>query len=160
MDLLEIVSRVPILLHRELENARVELVTSLPERRLPVRADPIQIEQVLVNLIQNALDSIEEADGPERRIELAVRSVRGMAEVSVRDTGAGVSEDAAARMFTAFFTTKSQGLGMGLTLCRSILEAHRGRIWAEAPPDGGSGAVVRFAMPLRREPRQRDRRTQ
>ena len=159
VDLLEIVSRVPTLLHRELENARVELVTVLPERRLAVRADPIQLEQVVVNLIQNALDSIEEADGPDRRIELAVRSTRGMAEVSVSDTGTGVSTNAAARMFTAFFTTKSQGLGMGLTLCRSILEAHRGRIWAEAPPNGGPGAVVRFELPLRREPRQRSRRT-
>lgn len=159
VDLVEIVDRVPYLLHRELEQARIELVSDLPGRRLAVSADPIQMEQVIVNLIQNAMDSIVEADGPERRIELTLHSVRGMAEVSVSDTGTGVSEAAAARMFTAFFTTKSQGLGMGLTLCRSILEAHRGRIWAEAPANGKPGAVVRLALPLRREPRKRDRRT-
>lgn len=158
VDLVEIVGRVPHLLHRELEHARIELVTVLPERRLTVSADPIQMEQVVVNLMQNAIDSVEEADGPERRIELAVRSLRGTVQVSVSDTGTGVSEAAAARMFTAFFTTRTLGLGMGLTLCRSILEAHRGRIWTEAPAKGRPGAVVRFALPLFREPRQRTRR--
>ena len=114
--------------------------------------DPIQIEQVIVNLIQNAIDSIEEADGPQRLIELSARAVNGMGEVSVRDTGTGVSEPTAERMFEAFFTTKTKGLGIGLALSRSILEAHRGLIWTETPSDGGPGTVVRFSIPLTAPP--------
>ena len=149
VDLAEVAGRVPQLLLRELERTRVSLNIDIPATRLFVDADTIQIEQVIVNLLQNAMDSIREAESPHRLIELAVRSIDGMGEVSVRDTGTGVSEQAAEKMFGAFFTTKKQGLGMGLALSRSILEAHRGRIWMEIPSDGGPGTVVRFAIPLR-----------
>ena len=150
VDLREIVGRVPQLLRSELERIRITLRLDLPAQPLHVDADRIQIEQVLVNLLQNAMDSIQQADGRQRLIELSARSVDGMGAVSVRDTGTGVSEPAAERMFEAFFTTKTQGLGIGLALSRSILEAHQGRIWMEAPSDGGPGAVVRFSIPLTR----------
>jgi len=149
VDLVEVVRRVPNLLLKELERTRVALDIDIPVAQLPVEADTIQIEQVVVSLLQNAMDSIREAQSPERRIDLKVQLIDGMGEVSVRDTGTGVSPHAAERMFQAFFTTKKQGLGMGLALSRSILEAHRGRIWMEAPSDGGPGTVVRFAIPLR-----------
>ncbi|MFN2425252.1 MAG: PAS domain-containing protein [Candidatus Binatia bacterium] len=149
VDLGEIVRHVPHLLMRELERTRVSLEIDIPETPLPVDADTIQVEQVVVNLLQNAMDSIREAASPQRRIELAVRAVDGMGEVTVRDTGTGASPQAAERMFEAFFTTKKQGLGMGLALSRSILEAHRGRIWMEIPSDGGPGTVVRFSIPIR-----------
>lgn len=152
VDLGEIAGRVPQLFLRELERIRVRLYIDIPSETMPVDADTIQIEQVIVNLFQNAMDSIRDAEGPTRRIELAVRSSDGMAEVSVRDTGTGVSAQAAEKMFGAFFTTKKQGLGMGLALSRSILEAHRGRIWMETPSDGGPGTVVRFAIPLKNRP--------
>jgi len=148
VDLGRIVGHIPYLLLRELERARIAIRSDFPAQQLQVDADQIQIEQVLVNLIQNAMDSIEEADGPQRLIELSARTVNGMAEVSVRDTGTGVPAPAAERMFEAFFTTKTKGLGIGLALSRSILEAHRGLLWMEAPADGGRGAVVRFAIPL------------
>lgn len=148
VDLSEIVGNVPRLLLRELERTRVALRMDLPAGGLPVLADRIQIEQVIVNLLQNAMDSIEEADGPQRLIELSAGSSDGMGEIAVRDTGTGVSQPAAERLFQAFFTTKSRGLGMGLALSRSILEAHRGRIWMESPSDGGQGTVVRFSIPL------------
>lgn len=159
VDLGKIVGHVPHLLLRELERARIALRIDLPARQLHVDADQIQIEQVIVNLIQNAMDSIEEADGPQRLIELSARSVNGMGEVSVRDTGTGVSEPTAERMFEAFFTTKTKGLGMGLALSRSILEAHWGRIWMEAPSDGGPGTVVRFSIPLKAPKLRRKDRT-
>lgn len=150
VELRDIVSRIPQLLHGELERVNVALRIDLPARPLRVDADRIQIEQVLLNIIQNAMESIQQGDGAQRRIELSARSTQGMAVVSVRDTGSGVSEAAAERMFEAFFTTKEQGLGIGLALSRSILEAHRGRIWVESPSDGGPGTIVRFGIPMRK----------
>ena len=81
-----------------------------------------------------------------------------MAEVAVRDTGAGVSAAAAERLFEPFFTTKPQGLGMGLAISRSIIEAHRGRIWVERRADGGRGTTVRFTLPLQPPKAARKRR--
>ncbi|MBI5504170.1 MAG: PAS domain-containing protein [Deltaproteobacteria bacterium] len=159
VELGEIVGNLPRLLLWELDRQRIVLRVRLPAGRLHVDADRIQIEQVIVNLIQNAIDSIQEADGPQRLIELSVRSAHGMGEVSVRDTGTGVSEPAAERMFEAFFTTRTRGLGIGLALSRSILEAHRGRIWMEAPPGGGPGTVVRFSIPTKSPQRRRKDRT-
>jgi two-component system sensor kinase FixL len=155
VNLSDIVDHVPQLLRREFELTRVAVRIDLPARPLRVDADRIQIEQVIVNLIQNAMDSIQEADGSQRLIELSARAVNGMGEVSVRDTGTGVSAPATERMFEAFFTTKTKGLGMGFALSRSILEAHRGRIWMEAPSDGGPGTVVRFSIPLKGPKRRR-----
>lgn len=155
VDLEEIVGHVPHLLLREFDRTRVELRIDLSGGRLPIEADRIQVEQVIVNLLQNAMDSIREAERPQRRIELSVRRVDGNGEVSVRDTGTGVSGSVSERLFEPFFTTKPQGLGMGLALSRSILEAHRGRIWMEAPSDGGPGTVVRFSIPLKPSKRRR-----
>ncbi len=155
VDLGEIVGRAPQLLHRELERLGITLRIDLPARPMRVDADRTQIEQVLVNLIQNAMESIEQANGPERLIDVSARSSDGMATISVRDTGTGVSETAAERIFEAFFTTKTHGLGIGLALSRSILEAHGGRIWMERPADGGVGTVVHFSIPLTRSQRPR-----
>ncbi|MFN2376785.1 MAG: sensor histidine kinase [Candidatus Binatia bacterium] len=149
VDIGKVVRYVPHLLGRELEEARVALRVHVPEHRLDVEADRIQIEEVLVNLVQNAIDSIQETNGTERVIELRARAVKGMCEVSVRDTGSGMSGSVAKRMFEVFRSTKARGLGIGLTISRSIVDAHRGRIWTEAPPDGTPGAVVLFSIPLK-----------
>ncbi|MFN2425247.1 MAG: PAS domain-containing protein [Candidatus Binatia bacterium] len=148
VDLVEVVRHVPHLLLLDFERSRVSLRTALANDPLRVRADSIQIEQVIVNLLQNAIDSIHEAEATERVIELSASRRNGNAEISVRDTGTGVSASAAERMFEPFFTTKKQGLGMGLALSRSVLESHRGRIWMEDPSDGGAGIIVRFSLPL------------
>jgi C4-dicarboxylate-specific signal transduction histidine kinase len=153
VDLAEVVSGVPRLLMRDLELAHTRLVIDLSAEPLPVRADRIQLEQVLVNLIHNAIDSITETGGDHRLIELSARANNGMAEVSVRDTGVGLDAEAAERMFEPFYTTKTLGLGIGLALSRSILEAHHGRIWMEQPSDGGPGLVVRFAIQLQKSRR-------
>lgn len=154
VDLVDVASKVPNLMRHELERARVEVVLDLPGRPLAVRADRIQVEQVIVNLIQNAVDSIEEAARSERRIVLDARSAGAMAEIGVRDTGVGVSGPVAERMFDPFFTTKTQGLGMGLALSRSILESHSGRMWMETPADDLGGVIVRIAIPLHESKRR------
>lgn len=149
IDLVEIVRHVPHLLLLELQRSQVSIRTKLPDQPLMVHADSIQIEQIIVNLIQNAIDSIREEEPSERVIELSARAIRNTAEVSVRDTGTGVSPAVAERMFDPFFTTKKQGLGMGLALSRSVLESHRGRAWTDSPTDDAKGATVRFSLPLK-----------
>jgi chemotaxis methyl-accepting protein methylase/signal transduction histidine kinase len=156
-DLREIARNVPRLLGHEIERAEITLRLDLGHQPLPIYADRIQIEQVVVNLLQNAIDVMPEARDDRREIGLEARTAKGMAEVSVHDTGAGVSAAAAERLFEPFFTTKPTGLGMGLAISRSIIEAHQGRLWVESPSDG-AGTTVRFTLPLHvRKPARRKR---
>jgi C4-dicarboxylate-specific signal transduction histidine kinase len=148
-DLCEIVRNVPRFFGREIEREDITLRLDVYPRPLPIYADSIQIEQIIVNLLQNAIDAIREAPSDRNEIELRVRAAKGMGEVSARDTGAGVSDAAIERMFEPFFTTKSDGLGMGLAISRSILDAHGGRMWVKRPADGSRGTTVGFSLPLR-----------
>jgi two-component system, LuxR family, sensor kinase FixL len=147
-DLCEIARNIPRLLGREIQRERITLRLDLHPRPLPIYADGIQIEQIIVNLMQNAIDAIREAPSDRHEIQLQLWAAKGMGEVAVRDTGAGVSDAATERMFEPFFTTKSHGLGMGLAISRSILEVHGGRIWAKRRADGSRGTTVRFSLPL------------
>jgi PAS domain S-box-containing protein len=147
-DLTDTIHHMPRLLAHEIEREKIALRLDLPPDPLPVRIDRIQIEQVLVNLMQNAIDSTREAGVDCREIEVAARAVDGMAEVLVRDNGAGLSAESAARLFEPFFTTKSQGMGLGLSISRSIVEAHGGTIRIEPLPDGSEGTNLRFTLPL------------
>ncbi len=155
-DLCAIVRSIPRVLRRELQQEEITLHVGVPSRPMPIHADAIQIEQILVNLIQNAIDAIREAPHGAKEIDLRIRGVKGMAEVTVQDSGAGVSKAASERMFEAFFSTKPEGLGMGLAISRSIIEAHSGRIWMELPAGDFPGTVVRFTLPLE-APRSRKR---
>lgn len=114
-----------------------------------VIVDKIQIQQVALNLIRNAIEAM---GGVERReLEIAVLPpVDGMIVICVTDTGTGIAPEVADRLFKPFVTTKSQGLGVGLSICRTIVEAHGGRIWAEPNPKGG--AVFCFSLPLAESP--------
>jgi two-component system sensor kinase FixL len=111
----------------------------------PVSVDRVQIQQVLINLMKNAAEAME---GQERR-ELTVTTSRispELLQVSVADTGPGISDEMAEKLFQPFVTTKATGMGMGLSICRGIVEAHGGRLWLEASP--GGGAVFRFNVPV------------
>jgi two-component system, LuxR family, sensor kinase FixL len=113
-----------------------------------VYADRVQIQQVLVNLIRNAVDAMADS----QRRELTISSQRlenGSVQVSVTDTGSGISDDFRERLFQPFMTTKAEGMGVGLSISRSIIEAHGGRIWADANPKGGT--VFHFILPPRRD---------
>jgi len=116
-----------------------------------VFVDRIQIQQVLLNLIRNAIEAMTEEDGsspaPERR-ELTIMATRrhaDEAELAIADTGPGLAPMVAAHLFDPFISTKPAGMGMGLSICRSIIEAHGGRIWAE--PNAAGGTVFRFTLP-------------
>jgi signal transduction histidine kinase len=106
--------------------------------------DPVQIQQVLLNLAMNAMDAMAGTSGSR---ELTIRSHEkniDEAWISIEDHGPGIAEDALTRIFEPFFTTKPNGAGMGLAICRSIVEMHDGRLWAENRPDGG--AVFHFTV--------------
>ena len=110
-----------------------------------VMVDRVQIQQVLVNLIRNAIQSM--AVSPTRELTIATAPDRaGWVRVTVADTGIGIAPDIRARLFDAFATTKADGMGLGLSICRTIVEAHGGRIWAEAGGDGGT--AFHFCVPL------------
>jgi PAS domain S-box-containing protein len=118
-----------------------ELDPHLPE----VSAAPVQIQQVLLNLIMNALDASESRPPAERRIIISTRADRDdVAEVAVRDFGSGLPKDQPDKIFDHFFSTKQQGMGMGLAIVRSIVEAHGGTITAENAPDRGARLIVRL----------------
>jgi two-component system CheB/CheR fusion protein len=158
-DLREITRAVPRLLAYEIERAKITVQVELHPRPLPIRADRIQIEQVVVNVMQNAIDTVQEGGSHGREIQLRAWPVKGMAELSVTDTGVGVSAEALERLFEPFFTSKPHGLGMGLSISRSIIEAHGGRIWAERRVDGRQGTTVRFALPLKAPNAAREKRS-
>ena len=129
---------------------RESIVTTEMDHSLPqVEAAPVQIQQVLLNLIMNALDAVEALPPLERRIVVTTRSLNGeAAEVSVRDFGPGLPKDRPQKVFDHFFSTKQTGMGMGLTIVRSIVETHGGRISAENAPD--RGACFTFHLPAGR----------
>jgi len=108
-----------------------------------VLTDRIQIQQVLLNLLRNAIEAMQ--DAPRRELQvMTVARDDGMAEVSVIDTGIGLSPEVSAQLFQPFVTTKKQGMGVGLSICRTIVESHGGHIWAEPIPTGGT--AFRFTL--------------
>ena len=127
---------------------RESVITTELDPRLPeVEAALVQIQQVLLNLIINALDAVESLPPTGRRIIISTRSDKGeIVEVSVRDFGVGLPKDRPDKIFDHFFSTKQQGMGMGLTIVRSIVEAHGGTIAAENAPDRGARIVVRLPV--------------
>ncbi|WP_353860275.1 MASE4 domain-containing protein [Azospirillum formosense] len=130
---------------------RIAVRTDLQQRLPTVNGSTVQLEQVLLNLIANADDAM--AAVTDRPRVLSIRSRRrGLADVvvSVEDTGTGLQEALEDRLFEPFFTTKEHGIGMGLTICQSIIEAHGGRLWATA--NQPHGAVFRFTLPVDDEP--------
>jgi signal transduction histidine kinase len=135
----------------ELLRRDVMLRTDLAVDDRPVTGDRVQLQQVLLNLIMNGVEAMRGVT--ERTRELTVSSTfaeQTSVLVSVKDTGPGIDPAVAERMFQPFFTTKSDGLGMGLAICRSIVEAHGGRLWVS--PRAPHGADVRFTLPLWAEP--------
>jgi C4-dicarboxylate-specific signal transduction histidine kinase len=145
VDLNEICQQAATLLQRDagLRQARLEI--QLEPEGLPVTGDGVQLQQVVINLALNALDAAAHSDG-ERLVMISTRVAGGTAEVLVRDTGPGFEPKVKDHLFEPFFSTKSQGLGMGLAIVRSILERHKGRIRADNHPSGG--ALFRVTLPL------------
>ena len=121
---------------------RIFLAGDLPK----VSADRVEIEQVLLNLLQNAVDAMVDHAGRERGITVRTSHDGSSVKVAVRDHGPGLTAEVEAHLFDTFFTTKPQGLGLGLSICRTIVESHGGRLWAADNDDGG--LTMRFTLPV------------
>jgi PAS domain S-box-containing protein len=150
LDVNDIVREVIVLVQRELASHRVSLRTELAPALPKILGDRVQLQQVIINLVMNGIEAMQPVT--DRPRELVIRS--GQEEMqrvllSVTDCGVGISAENANRLFNAFFTTKSSGLGMGLSICRSIVEAHGGRLSASG--DEGRGATFQFVLPLHQE---------
>jgi signal transduction histidine kinase len=146
VDLNDLVQRALRFAEAEARRMEVRLDLDLAPDALRIEVDPIQIEQVILNLVQNGFEVMTTSNGTERVLSIATRRLAAdMVEVTVRDSGAGLSSDVAARLFEPFFTTKSDGLGLGLSISRTIVEAHGGRLWATANADA-RGATFRFTI--------------
>ena len=125
---------------------KVELVSVITPDALPILGDRIQLQQVILNLVVNGIDAMKDTPGENRVISIWTSRVEKFAELSVSDCGPGIPEDKLKEIFEPFFTSKAEGMGMGLSIARTIMEAHNGRIWAENQP---GGAMFRIKLPLR-----------
>jgi hypothetical protein len=139
----------------ELRRRNVSIHSYVAQRLPTIMADPILIEQVLLNLLKNAAEAIDEADlpSPRRHIELRVvprhtPEEGGVIEFSVTDMGPGLKDEVIGRLYEAFFSTKADGLGIGLSLCRTIIESHRGRMRAQNLYNGAQAVGCRFSFTL------------
>jgi two-component system sensor kinase FixL len=122
----------------------VRVTFSLDPAAPLVLADRIQVQQVLLNLIRNAIEAMQDAPRRELIVATQAMSNESLVEVSVSDTGTGIAPELAEQLFQPFITTKKHGMGVGLSICRTIVESHGGKIWVESEPNRGT--VFRFTL--------------
>jgi PAS domain S-box-containing protein len=146
LDINDVTREAVGLVRDEMLKKQIELLVELSDGLPPVRGDRIQLQQVILNLIMNGSEAMTPvADGSRELVVISEKSGTDGVLVAVRDSGAGMDPKNVDRIFDAFFTTKPTGMGMGLSISRSIVEAHGGRIWAE--PNDGPGITVQFTLP-------------
>lgn len=145
-DVAEITHTVVELLRLEAERQQLRIELALAPGLPAVHADRVMVEQVLLNLVKNAIEAMREVPAAQRGLRIEGRvNLDGEVEVRVCDRGEGLSEEQGKQLFSPFFTTKSDGLGIGLAICRSIIEYHEGRLFFE--PREGGGSVFGFTLP-------------
>jgi signal transduction histidine kinase len=147
LDIDDVIKGVIALVQREMDNHRVSLRTDFASALPMIRGDRVQLQQVIINLLMNGIEAMQSVtDRPRKLVIRSHRDEKRRVQVTVTDSGVGISAENADRLFNAFFTTKPSGMGMGLSICRSIIEAHGGRLWAT--PNVPHGATFQFALPV------------
>lgn len=149
-DLREVVEDCLGFVEAEARKRRIRLSCRQPETLPLIPADRLMLEQVLLNLLRNGMEAMSDTPEALRRLEITVDCGKSEICLGVADQGSGIAPEIRERMFTAFFTTKAEGMGIGLSICRSIIEFHRGRLWAEDNPrsESGTGTIFTFSLPL------------
>jgi signal transduction histidine kinase len=147
LDINEAVREVIELTRSEAAKSGVQVCTELADRLPLIQGDRVQLQQVMLNLIINAVEAMSGAsDGPRELLISTGASDAGDVRVAVRDSGPGLTPASLERLFEPFCTTKPGGLGLGLSICRSIIEAHSGRLWVSA--NVPRGATFQFTLPV------------
>jgi PAS domain S-box-containing protein len=150
LDLNEVIGKVVALSLGDLQRRRVVLASELADGLPPVIGDRVQLQQVILNLLLNAAEAMSEVNGRARNLTIRTEGEDGdRVRVTVRDSGMGVDRQTRDKIFDAFYTTKSGGMGIGLSVSRSIVERHHGRLWVE--PNDRPGATFAFSIPCRPE---------
>jgi PAS domain S-box-containing protein len=145
-DLNTAINEVIILAHSAIIKNSVSVESRLADGLLPVQGDRVQVQQVVLNLILNAIEAMGSVEAGVRELSISTEQTKtGGARVAVRDSGPGIDPEHLKRVFEAFYTTKPSGTGMGLSICRSIIDAHGGRLWLEA--NEPRGAAFQFTLP-------------
>lgn len=145
LDLESVVADSLALLDREIQSHQVQLSRKVEGCSPMVSGDRIQLQQVVINLIMNSLQAMIGHKNLPRELHVRIHAKESLAVVEVHDNGPGIDPKHLALLFDAFFTTKEEGMGIGLSICRSIIELHGGRIWADSQPNGGT--TFSFSLP-------------
>ncbi len=145
-DLNGAINEVIVLARSAITENGVSVQTRLTDGLFPIQGDRVQVQQVVLNLVLNAVEAMGSVEAEARELVISTEQTKtGGVLVAVRDSGPGINPEHVERVFKAFYTTKSSGTGMGLSICRSIIDAHSGRLWAEA--NEPRGAALRFTLP-------------
>ncbi|MGY0218053.1 ATP-binding response regulator [Endozoicomonadaceae bacterium StTr2] len=147
VDCNRLVQDVVRLAEVDARNNGIEIHSELAETLPAVRVDPVQIQQVALNLLRNGMEAMRDAPGKTEGIRISTVTVNDeFVEIAVKDRGHGLAEGAEEKLFTPFYTTKSDGMGIGLSVCMSIIQTHGGKLWADRNPEGGT--TFSFTLPI------------
>jgi len=151
-DMNEVIHELTVFLRDEAVRRHISIRTDLVPGLSKVKADRVQLQQVVLNLMMNGMDAVAEMTGRPKELVLSAREQDAELLVRVEDSGIGLDTETSEKIFHPFFTTKPHGIGMGLSISRSIIEAHEGHLWAVPRPSGG--AIFQFTLPI--QPRESD----
>ncbi len=146
VDVNEVARDVLKLMRNDLINQNVTVDTDLAQNLPAIRGDRVQLQQVVLNLLLNACEAMTDSDPSERKLLITSNLENGAVRMSVTDRGGGIPEEELEQVFERFFTTKKEGMGLGLSICRSIINEHEGKIWATKNAD--CGATFHFSLPI------------
>jgi signal transduction histidine kinase len=150
LDLNETIREALVLVGDEAKRKGVIIRPQFADALAPVAGDRVQLQQVVLNLVMNGIEAMSSVEGRTRELVITTRNLDpDQVQITVDDAGIGLDPDARDKIFDPFYTTKPTGMGMGLSICRSILRAHGGRLWATAKD--GPGALFHFTLPRYRE---------